>query len=358
MNGKLTFITIYVDDLILFAPTKTTIAEMKKMLSSRFTMKDLGEIHFILGWEITRNRDERTVFISQRKYAETVLQRFQMDACNGSKTPSDMNLKLSKAMCPREAEERELMRTKPYRAVVGSLMYLMLGTRPALAYWSDQKLDDHLRAYADADFANRVDDRKSMARYLTQFCGSPISWSCQTERTVALHTTEAEYMAVSLLVQEVVHLRQMLKELRVQQQQPSQVFMDNESAKKLASNPVFHSRTKHIDVRHHFVRERVDLKQSEVLRVPGSAKVADAFTKPLPRPTFEKHRANMGLQPRAEFGKHNNGQIAFFFKYAPVSLGSTKRPAQANQHFVLLHLDWDTIRPIANLGYHETPSQI
>ncbi|GMF51012.1 unnamed protein product [Phytophthora fragariaefolia] len=73
MNGELIFMTIYVDDLILLAPTKTTIAEIKKMLSSRFTMKDLGEIHFILGCEITRNWDERTIFISQRKYAETVL---------------------------------------------------------------------------------------------------------------------------------------------------------------------------------------------------------------------------------------------------------------------------------------------
>ncbi|GMF51010.1 unnamed protein product [Phytophthora fragariaefolia] len=115
-------------------------------------------------------------------------------------------------------------------------------------------------------------------------------------------------MALSLLVQEVVHLRQMLKELRVQQQQTSQVFVENESAKKLASNPVFHSRTKHIDVRHHFVRERVDFKQIEVLRVSGSENVADAFTKPVPRPTFDKHRATMESLPRAEFGNNNNNQ--------------------------------------------------
>ncbi|GMF37735.1 unnamed protein product [Phytophthora fragariaefolia] len=108
-------------------------------------------------------------------------------------------------------------------------------------------------------------------------------------------------MALSLLVQEVVHLRQMLKELQVQQQQPSQVFVDNESAKKLASNPVFHSRTKHIDVRHHFVRERIDLTEIDVLRVPAVDNVADAFTKPLARPTFKKHRAAMGLLPKARF---------------------------------------------------------
>ncbi|POM77904.1 Retrovirus-related pol Polyprotein, partial [Phytophthora palmivora] len=205
-----------------------------------------------------------------------------MQTCNGCKTPSTIALKLIKTMCPTENDKRQLMRSKPYRAAIGSLMYLMLGTRPDLAYlsilgeprfialessetwitlpkrnsglghqlgglmWSNLELTDHLRAYADADFANRVDDRKSVAGYVTQFCGSIISWSSQTEKTVALHTTEAEYMALRLLVQEVVHLSQMLKELQVQQQ-PSQVFVDNECAEKLASNPVFHSRTKHID---------------------------------------------------------------------------------------------------------------
>ncbi|KAE8905448.1 hypothetical protein PF006_g33054 [Phytophthora fragariae] len=110
-------------------------------------------------------------------------------------------------------------------------------------------------------------------------------------------------MTLSLIVQEVVHLRQMLKELRVLQKAPTEVFVDNESAKKLASNPIFHQRTKHIDVRHHFVRERVQMKQIEVLRVPGSDNVADAFTKPLPRATFEKHRAAMALMSREEFEK-------------------------------------------------------
>jgi hypothetical protein len=79
--------------------------------------------------------------------------------------------------------------------------------------------------------------------------------------------------------------------------------MDNESAKKLASNAAFHSRTKHIDVRHHFIRERVELKEIDVLRVPGSDNIADAFTKPLSRTVFEKHREAMGLLPRTEFEK-------------------------------------------------------
>ncbi|OWZ14557.1 Lectin receptor kinase [Phytophthora megakarya] len=116
-------------------------------------------------------------------------------------------------------------------------------------------------------------------------------------------------MALSLLVQEVINLRQMFKELEVEQIAPTEVFVDNESAKKLETNPGFHNRTKPIDVRHHFVRERVELKQIDVLRVPGDENVADAFTKPLPRVKFEKHRPAMGLMLQKEFEvtKSNNG---------------------------------------------------
>ncbi|OWZ10531.1 polyprotein [Phytophthora megakarya] len=134
IDDWLVFISIYVDDLILFAPNLDMIQMLKDMLSSRFKMKDLGELHYILGWEISRNRRERTVFVSQRKYAMTVLERFQMSNCNGCKTPGTMNLKLSKVMCPTDADKKALMKMKPYREVIGSLMYLMLGTRPDLAY--------------------------------------------------------------------------------------------------------------------------------------------------------------------------------------------------------------------------------
>ncbi|GMF15921.1 unnamed protein product [Phytophthora fragariaefolia] len=97
----------------------------------------------------------------------------------------------------------------------------------------------------------------------------------------------------------------MLKVLNVQQKVPTEIYMDNESAKILANNPTFHSRTKHIDVRHHFIRERVDIMEIEVLRVPGSENVADAFTKPLSRMKFEKDREAMGLMPRTLFDQAN-----------------------------------------------------
>ncbi|OWZ23339.1 polyprotein [Phytophthora megakarya] len=245
--------------------------------------------------------------------------------CNGCKSPGTPDLKLTKAMCAMDADERKFMDRKPYLSIIGSLMYLMLGSRPDLSYlenpgilhwratkqclrylretidyglrlgglkWTGLKPNSHLQAYPDADFANSTEDRKSVAGYITKFCGSPISWSSQTEKTVALHTTEAEYMALSLLVQEVIHLRQMLKELKVKQKETTEVYVDNESTKKLATNLVFHDRSKHIDVRHHFI---------DVHRFPGVDNVADAFTKPFSRGLFEKHRASMGLMSREIF---------------------------------------------------------
>ncbi|OWY90086.1 polyprotein, partial [Phytophthora megakarya] len=134
IEGNLVFIPLYVDDLILFAPTMKLINQMKQTFFERFEMKDLGELHYILGWEVTRNRHERTIFISQRKYAMTVLERFGMSKCNGCKTPCTADMKLTKAMCAADADEKMLMNSKPYRSVVGSLMYLMLGSRPGLAY--------------------------------------------------------------------------------------------------------------------------------------------------------------------------------------------------------------------------------
>lgn len=134
IDCQLVFIPLYVDDLILFAPTMDLINQMKQMFHSRFEMKDLGEHHYILGWEIIRNREERTIFIGQRKYGDSVLQRFGMAECNGCKTPGTPGLKLTKTMCPTEHDERKLMESKPYRSVVGNLMYLMLGSRPDLAY--------------------------------------------------------------------------------------------------------------------------------------------------------------------------------------------------------------------------------
>ena len=134
VDGRPIFLGVYVDDLIIMAPSQTMIKSIKDDLKSRFKMHDLGELKFILGLHIVRDRSRRTLTMHQSQYASVVLQRFGMTSSNGVGTPMECNLKLSESMCPSTDDERTYMADKPYRAVVGSLMYLMISTRPDLAY--------------------------------------------------------------------------------------------------------------------------------------------------------------------------------------------------------------------------------
>lgn len=330
VDGFPCFISIYVDDLILFAPSTKIIKQFKIMLAEKFKMKDLGPIHYILGWEIQRDRKRREIKISQHKYTKKILEKFKMDKCNGTHIPAKTDLILSKALCASDPDELQLMREKPYRAIVGSLMYLMLGSRPdiafavrecsqflenpGIAHWRavktilryikqtsdyglilggnqfvDSPLEHHMVAFCDSDFASH-EDRRSIAGYTTFLGESLISWCSQAEKTVALHTTEAEYISLSMLVQEIIHLRMMVMEMLRSKPESTLVFVDNASALKLAKNPEFHARTKHIDVRHHFVREKQDKNEIRIESVSSAENIADMFTKALPRSAFEKHR--------------------------------------------------------------------
>jgi hypothetical protein len=294
IDGEPCFISIYVDDLILYAPSLGVIDEFKQTLKSRFKMKDLGPIHYILGWEIQRDRGKRLLKISQHKYTMKILEKYGMSKCNPTSVPFNPGLVLSKALCASEEEEIKIMQDKPYRQAVGSLMYLMLGTRPdiafavrectqffanpGIAHWKAVKhilrylrgttdyglvlggvkfakkpLQHCMFAFCDADFASH-EDRRSIAGYVTKLGESLVSWCSQAEKTVALHTTEAEYIALSMLVQEVIHIRMMVEELLRSRPAATTIYIDNASALKLAKNPEFHGRSKHIDIKHHFVR--------------------------------------------------------------------------------------------------------
>lgn len=274
---------------ILYAPRTSIVGNMRQELKERFKMKDLGVLHYILGWEIQRDRKLRILKVSQQRYTQKMLEKYNMAECNGSYIPCRVDTKLTKSMSPSSEEERSMMSGKPYREIVGSLMYLMLGTRPDLAFairecstflsdpgiehWKAVKVIlryvSKTRSYGlhigHADFANH-EDRKSIAGYVTMFGSSIISWCSKAERTVALHTTEAEYIAISMLVQEVIHFRAMLKELKLAEPEATIVFTDNMSALKISKNSEFHQRSKHIDVTHHFIRERQANKEIAVER--------------------------------------------------------------------------------------------
>ncbi|DAZ94444.1 TPA: hypothetical protein N0F65_002762 [Lagenidium giganteum] len=235
-NNATCNVAVYVDDLLIIAPTISLVSEIKSALHSRFSMTDLGEAKHLLGWSIVRNRPKRTMFIHQHKYTTKVLHRFRDLISYPIATPSDPSTKLSTAMQPDSIEEQDAMRDVPYREAVGSVMYLMVGTRPDLAFYiqsvsqylanpgqehwkavirglrylagtqelgiklggtcelTASSLADALTAYSDADYANCPDTRRSVGGDITMIAqaqyhgslGSTTLLFCQLQKLSSL----------------------------------------------------------------------------------------------------------------------------------------------------------------------------
>jgi hypothetical protein len=333
MADDILIVGIYVDDLLLLAKTPSHIAYLKSLIGSRFKSKDLGDIHYILGVQVKRDRASRRLFMHQSKYAKSILEKFNFEQARAQQTPGDSSVQLSKKDSPQTEEDKQQMQDKDYRGLVGSLMYLMLGTRPDIAYslqacskflsnpgqahWIAAKrilrylkgtLDyglvfdgnvpdaSHLTAYIDSDYGNCLDTRRSVSGYIMQLGGCAVTYSSKTQPTVALSSTEAEYMALAHGVKEVLFLRQLLHELHRVQPTTAIVYGDNQSSIAMAKNPVHHQRTKHIDVRYHFVRERVGRKDIAIEYVDTKSNMADLLTKNVSREILLRLRSSLGVR--------------------------------------------------------------
>ncbi|KAH0685102.1 hypothetical protein KY289_022854 [Solanum tuberosum] len=311
---------LYVDDMLIVGKNTSKIDELKKELRKSFSMKDLGHAKQILGMRITRLRDERKIYLSQKKYIERVLERFNMKNAKPVSTPLAGHMKLSKKMCLTVREEKESMAKVPYSFVVGSLMYAMVCTRPDIAHavgvvsrfldnpgkehweavkWilrylrgsSDECLcfgasDTILKGYTDADMAGDLDNRKSTTGYLFTFSGGAISWQSKLQKCVALSTTEAEYIAATEAGKEMIWLKRFFQELELQQMEYV-VYCDSQSAIDLSKNSMYHARTKHIDVRYHWIRDEVENESFHVKKIHTSENPADMLTKMIPKDKFE-----------------------------------------------------------------------
>lgn len=318
------YVAIYVDDLLIFGADKPAIATLKKNLSNRFHMSDLGPVAYYLGLEVQRARANKTIRLSQKTYLRKILVDLNMTNLRGAQNPMDPNLTLEPAAKDHVAVDSEKLR---YQSAVGSLMYLMLGTRPDIAYavsqvsrfsanptdkhWSAvQRIfrylkaqpslglvyrDEDLLGYTDANWA-RDDDRKSTGGYLYKLGGAAISWSSKRQTTIALSSCEAEYMAASEAAKEALWMRRLLNEFGYEGSQQVVIQADNKSAIALAENPMHHGRTKHIEIRYHFIREEVTEGLIKLVYVSTKDEAADGLTKPLGGEAFAKFLQDLGLE--------------------------------------------------------------
>ena len=309
-NKSTTILIIWVDDIIIASSNLESLTEVKRNLASRFKMKDLGVLSWFLGIEFTCGNG--TIKMSQTKYIERILARFNMKNCKPRSSPCEVS---SNKIC---SDDSAPVDSRVYREIVGSLVYVMTCTRPDLSF-SVTKLSQHLSAptvtnlktakhvlrylkgtsdkglvfkksnqslsligYCDADWGSS-EDRRSITGYGFQMNenGPLISWKSRKQPTVALSTCEAEYMSLSSAIQEAKFLLQLLKDFLVESSNPVSLFCDNQGAIALAKNPVQHQRSKHIDIRYHFIRHEIKKGLINVMYVTSNDNVADMFTKAL-----------------------------------------------------------------------------
>ena len=314
---------IYLDDLIITGPSGNQISKFKEEMKDKFEMTDLGLLSSYLGMEVRQS--SVNIFLSQRAYTNHILKVFKMNDCNTIKTPMEVHLKLQ-----REAEGKPMNSTN-FKSLIGSLQYLM-NTRPDIVYsvsylsrFMDKPSSEHLVAakrilrylngtvnfgilykrgekvmkitgYSDSDFAGDINDRKSTSGLIFFMGGLPITWNSMKQRVVALSTCEAEYIAISSAAYQSLWISLLIKELMSVEENLVRILVDNKSAMELTRNPVYHNRRKHIDTRHHFIRDCIEEGLIKLDYVRTEDQLADLFTKLLGRVKFYEFRAKISCE--------------------------------------------------------------
>uniref|UniRef100_A0A2N9GHZ2 Integrase catalytic domain-containing protein n=1 Tax=Fagus sylvatica TaxID=28930 RepID=A0A2N9GHZ2_FAGSY len=288
------YLLLYVDDIVLTSNTPSFLDHLIQQLSTVFDLKDLGNLHYFLGLQVSRTAS--SLFIRQTKYAQDLLKRHNMLDCKAAPSPCCPNTRLSLHAGDPLPEPHGLPSTcqhlhPTHLAAAKRILRYIRGTVHHGIEFTPGPLT--LSAYTDADWAGDPDDRRSTSGFLIYLGSNAITWSAKKQPTVSRSSTESEYRALAFASAELCWVRTLLKDLGIYIRDPPILWCDNVSALAIASNPVFHARTKHIEVDFHFVRERVLRKDLTVKFVSTVDQLADIFTKSLSTHRFLDLRNNL-----------------------------------------------------------------
>lgn len=332
---KSVLLALFVDDGLVAAESKKTLDIIIKRLSDNFKIT-IGDSSVFVGLQIERNKSEKSLVIHQSAYVKKIIEKYRMIDAKVVSVPADPHVTLSSSEIDDEKSNNV-----PYREAVGSLVFLASVSRPDIAYavnvvsrYLNNHNVEHWRAvkrifsylkgtaeygikyvgggskselvgFSDADYAGDIETRRSTTGYVFCLTNGAVSWSSQRQKLVTLSTTEAEYVAASAAARESIWLRKLLSDIGCPCEKETTLFVDNQSAIQLVKNPVYHKRTKHIDIRYHFIREKTENGDIAVEYVPSEEQRADIFTKALPRERFGKLCEALNLQ--AWHLNHSNG---------------------------------------------------
>ncbi|CAM8883002.1 unnamed protein product [Rhodiola kirilowii] len=304
-NGII-LLVVYVDDIVITGNNSEGIDSLKGFLQTQFNTKDLGRLRYFLGVEVSRSK--KGIFLSQRKYVLDLLSETCKIGAKPCSTPMIPHLQLTKSGELFDDPER-------CRRLVGKLNYLRM-TRPDIAYpvsvvsqYMSSPTVDHWKAveqilgylkgspgrgivygshgheniecFSDADWAGSKEDRRSTSGYGIMFGGNLISWQSKKQKVVSRSSAESEYRAMSTSTCEIVWIHQFLTEIGLKVSVPAKLWCDNQAALHISSNPVFHERTKHIEIDCHFVREKLQLGLITTGYMKTEDQLGDLFTKAL-----------------------------------------------------------------------------
>lgn len=346
-SGKVIVLFVFVDDIVIayHRTDKDEWMYYRSILMNRYKVKDLGDLQWVLGMRVTRDRAKKTITLDQGLYIKKMITKFNLDNAKPVKVPGDRNLRLVQPQDNQQDKPQEHHEQSPsYREIVGSLLYASIGTRPDIAHAvheiskfnnnpspihykaalrvvkylsgthsshvltykaSGQSLSKfvvngrvvfapqlHVSVFCDADWAGDLNDRKSTSGYLVRINNSTVSWSAKKQNTTSLSSAEAEYMAIASAAQEAIWTRQFITEmfhltLDINNLYSCTILTDNTSALQIAKHDVSHDRTKHIDIRYHFIRDYLQEGWFDLQWVSTDVQLADIFTKVLPINRFE-----------------------------------------------------------------------